>query len=121
MCSVFCVLFLLVYVIFFLFVYKFTDNYHRVETQLINIISYQISCAISETSSVNSPRTPYKIPKTKNQYYFHGENLKLKCSLYLILKLYSEICLEIWILFRIGPMRPLIIVAFISKLISFIV
>ena len=32
--------------------------------------------AAPETSSENSPRTPCKIPKTKNQYSFHGESLK---------------------------------------------
>ena len=31
-----------------------------------------------ETSSENSPRTPCKNPKTKNQYSFHGESLKLR-------------------------------------------
>ena len=32
--------------------------------------------AASETSSENSRRTPCKIPKTENQYLFHGESLK---------------------------------------------
>jgi hypothetical protein len=32
--------------------------------------------AAPETPSENSPRTPYKNPKTKNQYSFHGESLK---------------------------------------------
>jgi hypothetical protein len=39
----FCVLFLIVYSRFFLFVYTFTDHYYRVESQLqlINSILYQ--------------------------------------------------------------------------------
>jgi hypothetical protein len=32
--------------------------------------------AAPETSSINLPYTPCKIPKTKNQYSFHGESLK---------------------------------------------
>ena len=33
-----------------------------------------------KTLSGNLPRTPYKIPKTKNQYSFHGESLKSRLS-----------------------------------------
>jgi hypothetical protein len=32
--------------------------------------------AAPETSSENSRRTPCKIPKTENQYLFHGKSLK---------------------------------------------
>ena len=37
--------------------------------------------AASETSSVNSPRTPCKSPKTNNQYSFYGGSLKSRNSL----------------------------------------
>ena len=36
--------------------------------------------AAPETSSGNSPRTPCKIPKTKNQYSFHGGSPKSRSS-----------------------------------------
>ena len=39
--------------------------------------------AAPETSSGNLPRTPCKIPKTKNQHSFHGESLKSGKKLYL--------------------------------------
>jgi hypothetical protein len=39
-----------------------------------------LSGAAAETSSGNSPRTPCKIPKTKNQYSFHGESLKSRLN-----------------------------------------
>ena len=40
--------------------------------------------AVSETSSINSPSTPCKNPKTKKQYSFHGESLKSKTNLELL-------------------------------------
>ena len=36
----------------------------------------------SETLSGSLPRTPCKIPKIKNHYLFHGENLKSRYRLF---------------------------------------
>jgi hypothetical protein len=43
--------------------------------------------AAPETSSRNLPYTPCKIPKTKNQYSFHGGSLKSRS--YLLLDIYN--------------------------------
>jgi hypothetical protein len=39
----------------------------------------------SETSLGNSPRTPCRDPKTKNQYLFHGESLKSRILVVLVM------------------------------------
>jgi hypothetical protein len=49
----------------------------EIENKLIKYITHGFFVlAAPETSSGNSPRTPCKICKTKNQYLFHSETLK---------------------------------------------
>ena len=56
--------------------------------------------ASPETPSENLPRTPWKIPKTKYQYSFHGESLKSKFWILFIknetlqLVLVIEVCVD---------------------------
>jgi hypothetical protein len=47
--------------------------------------------AAPETSSANSPRIPCKNPKTKHQYSFHGESLKLRNDLLLFVVQFIEL------------------------------
>jgi hypothetical protein len=49
---------------------------HSVRSEFLDDVSGPTT--VPETSSGNSPRTPCKNRKTKNQYSFHGESLKTR-------------------------------------------
>jgi hypothetical protein len=79
LCSVFCgfVLFLLMYIVVsFLFVYKFTDRCHRVETQLklINIISNHTKSDIIYNQP-HSTYLSYRLGEGYDMSYVEGGEL----------------------------------------------